>query len=81
MDHTTRQKRPPPLETDTHRRKLVMVLIISKHPDTSPPVVEAFRPYASMSNLIELDITANIVENVSKKMQGAVGLYGIDTVS
>ena len=69
-----------PIDTDTNDGTLVMDVLISKHTEPTPPKMEAFNIYDSTPPLVYLYTTPNIVKQVDKKIQGAEGSRGIQTV-
>ena len=58
--------------------KLAVEVIVSNHTAPTPPTVEAFCQYDEILTLVDIVITADILEQVSKSMQGVAGLGGID---
>ena len=57
--------------------QLVADVLAPKYPDSKPPYVDTFHHYDKMTTLINLDITADIVEQFTKKIQGTAGPGGI----
>ena len=62
-----------PTDTGGNTETLVADVIFSKHPNRTLPALEAFHPYFSSPNLIDLDIMSDIVDKVPNTMKGAAG--------
>ena len=54
-------------------------IIVSKHPAPMQLSVEVFRQYEIIPTLMNINITADIVEQVDKAMQVMTRLAGIDS--
>ena len=53
----------------------------SKHPDAMIPEIGALEHYDSVPEMLDLDVTCDTVETVSKKMAGAAGTGGTDAIA
>ena len=55
-------------------------ILASKYPTPMPLSVEAFSKYGKMSNLMDINTTADTMKQVTKTIQGVEGLIRIDTL-
>ena len=62
-----------PTVKDVNTEILVAYVLLSKHHNRTSPALEAFNPYVSSPALIDMDITSDIVDQVTKTMKGAAG--------
>ena len=63
-----------PNNTDVNTDTLVADFLFSKHLNRTLPALEAFHPYVLSPDLVNFDITSNIVDRVPKSMKGAAVL-------
>eukprot|EP00957_Ditylum_brightwellii_P201833 15327426-Ditylum_brightwellii.AAC.1 len=70
-----------PSDTDTNTGLAVKEVLLSKHPDPTPPPESAFDKYKELPALIDLDITASTVQHIASRLQGSAGPGGVEAVS
>eukprot|EP00957_Ditylum_brightwellii_P034311 2601815-Ditylum_brightwellii.AAC.1 len=70
-----------PSDTDSNTGLTVGEVLLSKHPDPTPPPESAFETYEDMPAFIDLDITAGTVMHIASQMQGSAGPGNTEAVS
>eukprot|EP00957_Ditylum_brightwellii_P043810 3322308-Ditylum_brightwellii.AAC.2 len=70
-----------PSDTNLNTGLTVGEVLLSKHPDPTPPPKSAFKTYEDLPALINLAITAVTVMHIASRMQGSAGPGGVEAVS
>ena len=70
-----------PNDLDAKTNEPVIDVLKSKHPDARVPDVSTFEDYETLSDLVELDITEETVEQVARRLSGSAGPGGTDSAA
>eukprot|EP00957_Ditylum_brightwellii_P048908 3710482-Ditylum_brightwellii.AAC.1 len=70
-----------PTDTDSKTGLPVGEVLLSKHPNPTPPPESAFEEYKDLPAFIDLYITAGTVMQITSRMQGPAGPGGMEAVS
>eukprot|EP00957_Ditylum_brightwellii_P208629 15358293-Ditylum_brightwellii.AAC.2 len=68
-------------DIDTITGLTVNEVLISKHPDPTPPQESVFNKYEELLALIDLDITAGTAQHIASRLPGLVKPGGVKAVS
>jgi hypothetical protein len=69
-----------PEDTDGKGNMVIDVLNL-KHPAQAEPNPDAFQTVEELPCFIDIDVTAGHVEKVAKKLSGAAGISGLDSMT
>jgi hypothetical protein len=69
-----------PDDIDIKTGKPVIDVLQSKHPEARVPDAEDLQHYNETPEFVDVDITADTVESVARKLSGSAGPGGIDSV-
>jgi hypothetical protein len=67
-----------PDEIDEKTGDTVLEVLQSKHPESRVPDISLMEEYDSLPDFVELDITADTVEKVARRLSGSAGPGGTD---
>ena len=68
-----------PDEIDAKTGDTVLDVLQSKHPDMRVPDIALMEEYDTLPDFVELDITADTVEKVARRLSGSAGPGGTDS--
>ena len=69
-----------PTDKCSKTNKPVWEVFKSKHSKARTPSDEALPTYPTTPDLVDLDITSDVVERVASKLSGSAGLGGVDAL-
>ena len=70
-----------PTDTDEKSGEPIVDVLRSKHPEEQVPEAADLHVYDEVPDFVDLDITADVVEKVAKKLSGSAGPGGVDSSS